>query len=288
MGTTVDAGRSQPPRAELKWIDMRADETPAHPTVVDDIYARRLDGVTISGVFTPEQCERASALMDTYAGETTPAMFGTMLGMSLANLGALNGGADDRTIYLDETEHARARYREAFGMDPRDRIAEVVEPLTGGRLRVTAPEEDGRSYNFGNIRRYEIGSGGLPAHAGNEFEMHEAGVTRHLCSTTRTRDHLSWFVVLQAPDEGGALSVFDLLYESHRANDPQWGELGRNDADFDSMPAKKIAPEPGGMILFGGGWRWHRVDKIRGTVPRITYGGFAGPSLDGTSLNFWF
>jgi hypothetical protein len=271
----------------LRWLELDADDTAHHPTAIADIFARRLDGMTISGVFDPDACARASRLIDDHIAETTPAMFGPMLGMSLANIGNVTGDPHDRTVYLDEIEHCRELYRQGFGFDPHERMAEVVAPMAGG-LVVEPPTEGGRPYNPGNIRRYEPGSGGLPAHAGNEFLMHEDGSASHLATTTITRDHLSYFIVLQPPEEGGALSVYDLLFETHEPLDPQWTASGRDDRDFDELPAKRISPDAGGMVLFGGGWRWHRVDEIRGSVPRITYGGFGGRSVDGRSLHFWF
>lgn len=270
----------------LRWIDTAGSATADHPTAIGDIFARRLDGLTITDVFTRNEISLALDRLASHPNERTGSMFGTMLGMSLAEIaGHANPG--DRTAYLDSVERCRAIYHEAFGFDPHERVAAVVSPLTGG-LVVEPPVEGGRSYNPGNVRWFEPGRGGLPAHVGNEFQMHGDVSMAHLRTTTVTLDHLSWFVVLQAPDSGGELSVFDRVVGSHAAADPRWAEHGRDDAEFGLLPARRMALVPGEMVVFGGGWRWHRVEEVRGQRPRITYGGFAGPSIDGRSLHVWF
>jgi hypothetical protein len=49
----------------------------------------------------------------------------------------------------------------------------------------------------------------------------------------------------------------------------------------------KIKPKKGDMILFQGGNIWHRVETVRGNIPRITFGGFIGISIDKTKFYYW-
>jgi len=277
-----------PPRSlGVRWTEIDAADTPNHPDLMDRIEHRRHDGVTITGVFTADECAVAVERLERFHDRRMPSMFGTMLGLPLANLAALTDDPEDRSLYYEDAARCREYYAEAFGFDPHDRVAEVLQPMCGG-LEVAYPTDGEHAYSAGNIRWYEPGMGHLKAHAGNEFKTHSDAVSAQLRSTTRTIDHFSWFVVLQPPDEGGALSVYDLLFETHSPADPDYGEQGRDDSDFDDQPHIKVSPEAGGMVFFGGGWRWHRVDPIVGSRPRITYGGFAGPSTDGRSLNLWF
>lgn len=275
------------PTAPLLWVDMGAEDVAAHPTALADIAARRLDGITIDGVFSADECLRAVARLERHRDEMDPAFFGTMLGLSLADLAWVSDDLGDRTGYLDRAEASSARYVDAFGFDPFDRVAATLTPMSGG-LKVSTPFEDGRPYPAANVRWMEPGGGGLPAHVGNEFQIQTNDSADHLRRVTRIRDHYSWFVVLQTPTAGGALSVFDLLFETHVASESQWGGTGRSDADFDQVPALKVWPKPGTLVMFGGGWRWHRVDKVGGSRARVTYGGFAGPSTDGRELHLWF
>ena len=81
--------------------------------------------------------------------------------------------------------------------------------------------------------------------------------------------------------------VYDLLYEDHPEHDALWEFGDRDDSFFDDYPGTAIDAAPGSMVLFGGGPRWHRINPVFGARPRVTYGGFAAPSLDGERLDFW-
>ncbi len=283
---STDQDPPPPTTVPLRWADLSVDTCAGYPTMLADIAARRFDGITVSGVFSADECAQAVRAMAQHTDQMTPATFGPMLGTPLAELGR-DPDVSDRSGYFDQADQARRRQIEAFGFDPFDRVAATLEVMAGD-LKVITPAEDGRRYQTGNVRWMEPGRGGLRAHVGNEFQLQGDWTTDHLRQVTRIRDHYSWFVVLQPPEKGGALSVFDLLFETHKPADPTWGSTGRDDRDFDGLAARRVAPEAGSLVLFGGGWRWHRVDKIEGTRPRVTYGGFAGPSTDGRAIHAWF
>jgi hypothetical protein len=270
----------------LRWLHVEAGVCAQLPGAVRDLCDQRLDGLTIEGVLTPAEVDRALPVLAAARDDArNDAMFGSMLGMPLAELARI-GDPTDRTPYLDVAERCRTVHEEAFGFDPRDRLAALLEPMASG-WQITTPREHGRQYATGNVRWYEPGEGGLPAHAGNEFQMHGEQLFAGLRATTTTVDHLSWFIVLQDPDHGGALSVYDLVHGTYEPAEA-WQEHGRRDGDFDGHEVLRVAPDPGGMVIFGGGWRYHRVDPVEGRRPRITYGGFAGPGTDGNTLNLWF
>lgn len=276
---------SSPSPAPLAWLELTAADTRDHPDAIADLFTRRLDGMTVAGAFPEVACRHAATTLAAWKGEATETMFGSMLVMALADLERLTGNPHERGPYLDQTQRCRTHYREAFGFDPHERLREVVEPMSGGP--VIAPEEAGRAYNPGNVRWFEPGGGGLPAHVGNEFEIHSAAAGEHLRTVADTTDHLSYFVIVQAPEEGGELSVFDLLHGSAVAA-PPWTDVGRDDHALDGHVALAVPPRVGDLVLFGGGWRWHRVEPVFGATARITYGGFASRSRDGHAVYFWF
>lgn len=282
---TPPAAAPSPREVTLRWHTIPASETPNHPGLIHDLIAKRIDGMVIEGVYTPDEVERVLDRMGaTEDRGWTPEPFGSMLGMPLNQLG---DWATDRIPFLDDSERWRPIYEELFGFDPSQRIVEVLQPMAEG-LAIGPPTEDGREYNPGNLRIYEPGRGGLRAHAGNEFiPVAAPGAMNHLLTQTQVRDHMSFFAVLQRPEIGGALSVYDLLYVDHPEHVRRWDGEDRDDAFFDEYPCIKVDPDPGDMVIFGGGWRWHRVDPVDGTIPRVTYGGFASPALVGSAINIW-
>lgn len=268
----------------LRWHQIDASQAPAYAGEVDRILAQETDGMTITNIFSEDEIRNGLANLECYAEDRIPFVFGYMLGMPLNLIG---DESRDLTPFFDDTEKCRAIYAEAFGFDLHERIVERLAPLFPP-VPMVAPRQDGRSYNPGNFRWWLSERGGLPAHAGNEFVGQVGnGAMAHLLSVTNVLDHLSYFVVLQRPEKGGALSVYHLLQRDYNTHDTGWADAGRDDRWFDDQPHTVIDPPPGSMVLFGGGWRWHRVDPIHGPVDRITYGGFAGPSHDRSEFHFW-
>jgi hypothetical protein len=266
----------------VRWRTVRADELDRHPDLIARLRRGEFDGLTVQGVYPPDVATRAAGNVAAYLSLGTPVVFGAALGRPL-----LQDGVADTTWHLDDAERVKPVYEELFGFDPHERLGAVLAPALGG-LAWSTPVEGGRPYNPGNIRHMEVGGGGLAAHAGNEFLVSTAdGASRHLLATTQAIDHMSYFVMLQPAEEGGELSVFERLWEdpAERGEDAAVPLL--NDHEFDGVPHLAVTPAPGDLILFNAGRRYHRVEEIRGTVPRITYGGFTAPSHGGTALHCW-
>jgi hypothetical protein len=265
-------------------LEIDAVECASHRGEVERILSQQTDGMTIAGIMSPEEIEAGLANLEPYFADRIGFVFGFMLGMPLNLIG---DESRDLEPFFEDTEKCRQIYATAFGFDLHERIVERITPLFPS-VPLVPPAEDGRQYNPGNLRWWEPGRGGLPAHAGNEF-VHQVGkgAMAHLLSVTDVIDHLSYFLVLQRPSQGGALSVYHLLQRDYATHDTGWADAGRDDHWFDHQPCTVIDPPPGSMVLFGGGWRWHRVDPIFGDSPRITYGGFAAPSHDRSEFHFW-
>lgn len=269
------------------WLQLEASEGPAN-SVIDDVTQRSLAGVTVRGVFAQDECRRGVEALDGANAPSNEAMFGSMVGMPLAELARLP--AEERHIgrYLDTVDLQRSHLGGAFGFDLGLRVTAALRNLVPTTWTVQSPVEAGRSYAVGNLRRYEPGGPGLPAHVGSEFLMHDDGSLDHLRSLARTRDHFSWFVIVQEPAEGGQLEVFDASRETYQPEATQWGPTGREDREFDSLPSTLISPDAGSLVLFGGGWHWHRVRPILGDRARMTYGGFAALGHEAQRLYVWF
>lgn len=268
----------------ITWLDVDASDVDERPDLVNDILAQEIDGVTVRAVYSPEEMQLAANRVPGLRDHETPVVFGSTLGRPLMQ----SGMSEDRSEHVDDAQRHRQVYTDLFGDDPFERVAGIMQRMAGGRP-VIAPTEDGRPYNPGQIRIMEPDGGGLPAHAGNEFLIaNEKGSASHLWETTDALDHLSYFLMVQEADDGGELSVYDLLWADPRVD----GEdvvvpLTHDGTDFDERAHLSICPRPGDLVVFRGGRRWHRVEPVFGSRARITYGGFAAPSRDGDAIHCW-
>lgn len=266
----------------IDWRTVAASDTDQHPELVNRLLDRSIDGVTVTGVFTPDECATAiEALRREQWGEI---FWGEYIGLAL---GMLTPDDVDRSRYYDDAAEAQRVKLATFGFDPHERLADVLRPAWSGGP-IVAPAEDGRPYNPGQVRYWAPDQGGLRAHVGNEFRRALATYAmKHLITTTSVTDHLSYFIVMQRASVGGQLSVYDLTWEEDAAEEFENLPV-RDDSIFDDHPGRLIVDAgPGDLVLFGGGWRWHRVEPPSGEVPRITYGGFCAPSVDDNELHFW-
>lgn len=276
--------RKTPSSPGITWIEVDAAEVRGRPGLVASLLDESIDGMTITGVLSDSEVSATLERLEGMDQLRTEVPFGSMVGRPLGMPNEDGDLSNDR--YIAHSARCRDFYLEAFGFDPHRRMAETIEPMADGLRFVPAAEEAG-PYNPGHLRWMEPGRGGLQAHVGNEFLMlHREGLKKHLFETTAVINHLSYFCVLQRPEGGGSLSVFELLEHEH-SHDTDWADGERDDRFFDSVPMMSFDASPGDLMLFGGGRRWHRVEPITGARPRITYGGFCAPAHAGDTLNCW-
>ncbi|QXC60305.1 hypothetical protein KSP35_18505 [Aquihabitans sp. G128] len=276
-------GRRPAEPVEFRVVDIAAADTAQHPDLLLRLADVEVDAVLLRGVLSPGEVDRALSGFEELHEQRSDEFMGHVLGMPLLRLGQ---GETDRTPYYDSTERARELYRTAFGFDPHERVASVLEPMAGGR-KVVPPTEDGRAYNPGNLRWYLPGQGGLYPHVGNEFvEQNEAGALGHLLGINEVRGWTSWFMVLQRPDSGGTLTLYDLTHAGRPADFESYGEEERA-ALFLELRHATFDPGPGDLIAFTGGVRYHRVEDIGPGRPRITYGAFLHLDRDGARFHSW-
>jgi hypothetical protein len=263
-----------------EWLDVGAADVADHPDAIDRMYAKTLDGLSIRGVVEPSALREAMTRLESHADEFhdhgEQVLYGT----------ALVGAADDRSDYLGNAWRINDRLPQLFDFDLPGRVAGVLSAVGQGRPASVPTEGPGRDYVPATIRILNPGVGVMHGHTGNEF-CSVWPAYRHLQATARLVDSLSWFVVAEAPEDGGALTLYDLLWERTPDDIADLTMSEERDELLDRYPQVPIRLEAGDMILFCGGRIWHRVAPVRGSRRRVTIGGFAATSLDDREIYFW-
>jgi len=97
---------------------------------------------------------------------------------------------------------------------------------------------------------------------------------------------------MQNSESGGELTIYDMLWDNVKSkaspeeNNYVIDEAGR-DLYLKDVRSFSVRPKVGDILIFAGGPIWHRVENIKGTIPRITFGGFLNFSKDGKELFYW-
>lgn len=261
------------------WLDIPVDEVSRHSDVIERIYASELDGVSIRGVFSTEEVatgvERVRGHSEEFHDHGTTIMFGT----------ALVGSASDRSDYFAGAPTINDRIGDLFDADFVGRVADVLSALGGNRPAVV-PVDDDRSYVPATIRFLPPGRGVMHAHTANEF-CNAWGSYDHLRDIAVMWNSLSYFVVGQAPDSGGDLVLYNLMWDD-TPEDVLAHPMGpERDAVLARFPTVATDLREGDMVLFTGGRIWHRVEPVDGDRERVTIGGFAALSQDDQFVYFW-
>ncbi|HYF44670.1 MAG TPA: 2OG-Fe(II) oxygenase [Acidimicrobiales bacterium] len=283
MATLLDrlrGRRSRPDDRRRIWPDVDAEDLDGHADAIEAIYEGRLDGMTIKGVFTPSEAravvERLEQHRSSFVDHGSVEMFGT----------AIVGSEDDRADYHRDAPGMNPKLEALFDGRFRSRIEEVLGRVGGGRP-VDVPQDGAdRPYVPATVRVLPSGRGVIHGHTANEF-CNVWPAYAHLRDIARMWNSLSYFIVAQPPEDGGELVLYDLDWDDTPEAILALPMGPERDALLERSASQGISPKAGDMVLFTGGRIWHRVAPVRGTVPRVTVGGFVALSAEGDRIYYW-
>ena len=265
-----------------RWFPVEALSEGERGPFVQRIAAGNLGAAVIPGALPPEACAAWAARLDggehpvaptRFAREFEAWSFGPCLDQSE---GDVNG-------YLARVEpFERALRGAAPGCDVIDRVLAAL-----GRLAAALPIErpaapDGRPYGLLTLRGLPPG-GLIPPHCENEQLPRRAYDA--LRPRLDTSVLMSFYVTVRPADQGGELSVHDLGVDAIGARVRHGHSV--LSGEVDRSPAVRLWFEPGTLVIFDGGRRFHQVLPVRGARQRWTLGGFAALSSDRSRLFVW-
>ena len=222
------------------------------PTVPDatGLFEGDLDGVVVEGVLSAEQCAEAVLTLQQSGLERHRSCYypGGSYGQVLLATGASEADSEgDSGAY-------RAAARALEAVLPRPVLSGVtacLKALNPGHPLGVPRGRDGLYAGF-TVRVLEPG-GAIALHS----ERPDWPAMQELASRADLSVQLSFYVVLQAPQAGGEL----LVYEGAMSDDAE-------------APHAAVVLGVGDLILFDGTRHNHRVSPVEGSLERWTLGGF--------------
>jgi hypothetical protein len=181
-----------------------------------------------------------------------------------------------------------SRACQAVNCAPLDSLFEdLVRAMEGDVPVRVATTTSGEPYVRWSLREVKP-TGRIPLHY--EDEAFELPAMQTYCEPLLAkRHHMSAYLTLQNPQSGGELRVYDLL--GTEAPSPHIQRLPR-DADVATLALADVSnwtvpdTQPGDLLIFDAGRRWHEVRTVTGTRARWTMGMFFGQALDGSWI-YW-
>lgn len=273
--------RSAVGKSLFNLIELDVTELDRYPDGIGDIYERKIDGMIIHNVFSQEEVSGVTAQLLS----SEPPLQGKMLNNAYVFGQALIVSDPDLRQYFEESVNFRSGCQKLFSgvRDFETRVTEVLSIVSGSRPVEVPTVPGGYTYTPATSRVLREGQF-IPPHCGNQF-LHGLPQYWHLSKIVELEDQLSYFVMLNPPEAGGELVLYDLEWADTKDGKVKGGQLVESVIeDYEQLPIQLRA---GDMLLFDGGRIWHRVSPVQGTTPRITIGGFTAFSRKRTKVYYW-
>ncbi|MGB3653517.1 MAG: tetratricopeptide repeat protein [Rivularia sp. (in: cyanobacteria)] len=244
---------------------------------IDLLHTDELDGILIKNVFSTKEIETVREHIKSLSSEFEQTIYGERLGLSIMEV------KNDLNEYFQKASNFRLQLNKIFANEFERRIFNVFNHLHSLKNIKLLERENGEICIPAQIRIMHPGKGSLKAHIGNEvFVRHQ--VYDHLKQIKKDVDTLSYFIVIDKPEKGGELVLYDFLREQTTLSMKQHFYSCQLDNFLDNFRKQYISPDIGDMVIFNGGRIWHKVANFDGDKNRITVGGFLAYSQDNQTI----
>lgn len=268
-----------------------------------NLYTNASDGYLVKNFLTEDEVNIIMSNFDkvmndnpayTAVGFTYPTVFA-----EFSNRIKDNTDAEKQALiqsYFEKNLIFQETFVSEFGVDVKGKLENMFNAISGGRGMQVADGMGGiGSYPFATFRYLTPEKGLMSVHCGNYFGKTFEKFYEDLTKKVAVTNQMSFFIMLQQPDEGGELSLFNFRWkdgqtkvspsEDNEIIQPDGSKMFVNDNP--NIVKDKIAPKKGDLIIFQGGNIWHKVEPVKGAKPRITLGGFMGISVNKDKFYYW-
>jgi hypothetical protein len=276
----------------FNFIEVPFEELSHSGELIKKVKKQEIHGFVIKNAFSNEEVEKIKVAlarlprennMATPSGEIFPAPFAVM-----------SNSEDMLNMYFDKLNLLHSFVANEPVIQALLEKMDLIFKAVGGDYKVSIPVNKIRHAHVaaGTFRTFMPGKGGLHVHCGNLFQAQSLHYYSLIENDIDMDDQLSYFLVLQNSEQGGELTIYDMLWENvKRKESPEENEFVIDDNDkpvyLKDVPSFSVKPKAGDILIFAGGPIWHRVENIGGAMPRITLGGFLNFSKDDKELYYW-
>lgn len=303
LNATTEKYVQQFTRQSYNFKTVKLVELLQNENALGDLYGNAADGFLIKNFLSSSEVDTIMSHFDkvtndnpayTSVGFTYPTVFAEFSG----RVKNIEPEKRDQMItdYFDKNSGFNANFANEFGVDIKSKLEDMFEKIAGGKTIQVAEGMNGRGhYPFSTFRYLIPDKGLMSVHCGNYFGKTFEKFYEDLTKRVAVTNQMSFFIMLQEPDAGGELSLFNFRWKEGQTKTSPSEDNEIIQPDGSKMYVEnnkeiikdKIVPKKGDMILFQGGNIWHRVETVRGNTPRITFGGFMSLSLDKTKFYYW-
>jgi hypothetical protein len=281
----------------FNWKIIDASSLGEHSGSIEAVREKEFAGILIENLLSPSEI---SSILEgvknqvpnnrkVFKEEVTlyPRGFAAYLDSSVGNV------SDDLKLYLEHGERYIQEFQRFTNVDFHSILSSVFNQLSSESSYGFLKGDDEIGYFVpSQIRAFHPNKSAIPVHNGNVFQKMYQDFYSAMSSRVVIKNQMSYFIMLQEPEFGGELTLFDMPWNQKQEMAPsksiitETGE-SRNLVDDPGVQKTVVKPSPGDMIIFMGGDIWHNVGPFTGALDRITLGGFFSFLTNGSKIVSW-
>lgn len=289
---------SQPQKQKpfSKWENIPVGDIKKGEPYIDHLYNRVTDGYIIQNVLSETEVkELVSAFENLDAskavhfekreGFINPRAFSQIQNESEFDFALLDS-------YLNDAEWFAKFLKDRLSFDIKKKLLSTLAKLQNN-VPITIPsysaEGMDKAFTFATYRFLKLDKGGMNIHCGSMFREIYPNFYKQLDNMVNFDGQLSYFLMLQRPDKGGQLRLFDAEWKDYKKlfNDSGFVDKNNSIKPLTETATDDIDPKPGDLLIFVGGDIWHEVTNPELGLPRITLGGFLAYSNKRDEIYVW-
>lgn len=251
---------------------------------IRDIFDNKIDLILVRNAISADIIKELVSQIEKIPSELSfPTPFGSIHGKTMI------GSNDDMNLYSEIGIRLNKFLLDETGFDLNTILAESISNLTNNTMSVKIPIVNQIPYAGYTAKVLEPNKGGIHVHIGSEF-LKLLPECVELSKIIKDKHQISFFYVLQEPEKGGELTLFDVDWKSSPPeflNENNFQSHEERERFFKNRKKHSIPPKAGDLIVFNGGNVWHKVENIIGSRNRITLGGFIGISNNDEDVLYW-
>jgi len=201
--------------------------------------------------------------------------------------------ADELYAYFQQCKLYSENATAQFGLDIQQKFTDILTALNGGHPAHVLTLDNTAAYLPFTFRLIVPKKNHINLHADNLFPQLAPEFYAPLKKVAEVHNQLSFFTVLQQPEHGGELSLYNAAYDVAKDfNIEQQTIVLDNGTHLHADRAGEVFRqqfnlEAGDLVVFAGGQLYHRIEEVYGTKLRITLGGFLGYSTSNSDIYYW-
>ncbi len=261
-----------------------------------DIQKRKVDGLIVRNFISPENCDllvkNLKKKNQNYGSPKHP--------IFPSSFAQIDRYSEDFNAEMESCFIKSSAFIDTFPVDYGSDLLQEISTLFG-RLNPGCEQNTPLGCNNkgcyipGTFRIQYPEKVNINLHCGNQFIHLFPKYYEHLSSTVDVMDQLSYFIMLQEPDEGGRLILYDVSWNEAQDCDTITNSIITLDGKTipldatNAIKSSKLEIRTGDLLVFSGGQIWHAVEQVKGNTERVTFGGFIafGKGENSSEFNLW-